>query len=201
MTVNNFDIIKPLLNFTSEDDFYFIQILKRRKENPDMKTGVAVIKEYFVDSLEYLDKKMDDMIEMATKHNARVTIRLNKRSYKKTAMKTLVDVAQKIEAGQFKAVKKSFSSAAGKYSADRDKTWILDIDQEDIEDYGLVADLIIDIKTALDSARPEGEKLVARIPSATGFHLIVRPFDVRVLNDRLALIEIKKDNPTNLYIP
>jgi hypothetical protein len=28
--INNFDKVKDLLTFTSEDDFYFVQILKRK---------------------------------------------------------------------------------------------------------------------------------------------------------------------------
>ena len=30
---DNFDIIKPLLKFRSEDDFYFLQILQRKKDH------------------------------------------------------------------------------------------------------------------------------------------------------------------------
>ena len=186
-----------MLEFNSTDDFYFVQIMKRRKENPEMKTGVAIVKEYFIDSLEYFDKKKEDMIEMAHKNNARVTIRLNKRSYKKTALKTLVDVASKIESGQYHAVKTSFSSAAGKYSADSNKTWILDIDMDDVYK-GLDTR---QIKPILENAKPVGPKIIAEIPSATGFHLIVKPFDAREFTQKYPSIEIKKDNPTNVYIP
>jgi hypothetical protein len=34
--VDNFEIIKSLLQFDSEDDFYHLQILKRKKENPEL---------------------------------------------------------------------------------------------------------------------------------------------------------------------
>ena len=32
--INNFNLIKPLLDFNSEDDFYFLQILQRKKDHP-----------------------------------------------------------------------------------------------------------------------------------------------------------------------
>ena len=197
MTVNNFDQIKQLLNFTSKDDFYFAQILKRRKENPDMKTGVSVIKDIFINSIDYLEKKTDDMIEMAHKHNARVTIRLNKRSYKKTALKTLIDISQKIDSEQYHATKNSFSSAAGKFHSDPNKTWIIDIDIEDIHK-GLDTRQILPI---LNSAKPIGPKIIAEIPSKTGFHIITKPFDQREFSKTYPSLEIKKDNPTNIYIP
>ena len=85
MTRDNFNLIRPLLNFESSDDFYFIQIMQRRKDNPDMKTGVKIIKEFYIDNLEQFDNKQDQIIEMAHKYNARATIRLNKRSYKKNS--------------------------------------------------------------------------------------------------------------------
>jgi hypothetical protein len=194
--IDNFDLIRTLLTFNSTDDFYFIQILKRRKDNPTLNTDVAVIREYFVDSLEYYDKKREDMIEQAIKNNARVTIRLNKRSYQKTALKMLVDIANKIEQGQFKSVKTSFSSCSGKYSADKDKTWLIDVDAEDLTKYNM-DDVIFDIGQSL----PIGEKVLLKIPSKTGYHLLVKPFDLRTFSQKYPTLDMKKDNPTNLFIP
>jgi len=194
--VNNFDKIRNFLTFNSSDDFYFIQILKRRKDNPTLNTDVAVIREYFVDSIEYFDKKREDMIEQAIKNNARVTIRLNKRSYQKTALKMLVDVANKIEQGQFKSVKASFSSCSGKYSADKDKTWLIDVDSDDLLKYNM-DEVIEDMTNSL----PIGDKVLTKIDSKTGYHLLVKPFDLRVFSQKYPTLDIKKDNPTNLFIP
>ncbi len=193
---DNFDLIRSLLKFTSSDDFYFVQILKRRKDNPGLNTDVAVIKEYFVDSLEYFDKKREDMIEQATKNNARVTIRLNKRSYEKTALKVLVEVANRIDQGQYKAVKTAFSSCAGKFSADKDKTWLIDVDIEDLDKYNM-DEVIADINASM----PVGDKVICKIPSKTGYHLLVKPFDLRTFSQKYPTLDIKKDNPTNLFIP
>jgi hypothetical protein len=193
---DNFDLIRGLLNFTSEDDFYFIQILKRRKDNPGLNTDVAVIKEYFVDSLEYFDKKRENMIEQVIKNNARVTIRLNKRSYQKTALKMLVEVANRVEQGQYKSVKTSFSSCAGKYSAEKDKTWLVDVDSDDLQNYNM--DEVI---ANINDSMPVGEKVLGKIPSKTGYHLLVKPFDLRSFSQKYPTLDMKKDNPTNLFIP
>ena len=34
--VDNFDLIKSLLKFESKDDFYYLQIILRSKDNPDI---------------------------------------------------------------------------------------------------------------------------------------------------------------------
>jgi len=40
---NNFELINDLLDFTQEDTFYFVQILKRRKENPLLSKSSVVV--------------------------------------------------------------------------------------------------------------------------------------------------------------
>lgn len=38
---DNFNLIRPLLNFRSEDDFYFLQILQRKKDHNNGKVNGA----------------------------------------------------------------------------------------------------------------------------------------------------------------
>ena len=43
--IDNFELIKPLLEFEQEEDeYYVIFILKRRKDNPEMKDNLKIIK-------------------------------------------------------------------------------------------------------------------------------------------------------------
>lgn len=197
MTIDNFSHIEKLLTFTSEDDYYFVQIIKRRKDNPSMGKGTATIKEYYIDNIDYYNQKKKDIIELCNKYNARATIRLNKRSFKKTAHKMLIDIAQKIEQEQYKAVRNSFASMAGKYADDEDKKWIVDLD-----DIYALAPNIKGIENVINKSEPlNKKKLIACIPSKTGVHLITRPFDMRQLKTDIPELEIKKDSPTNLYIP
>ncbi|MFA5583892.1 MAG: hypothetical protein WDA09_06725, partial [Bacteriovoracaceae bacterium] len=79
------------------------------------------------------------------------------------------------------------------------KTWIIDIDNEDLEND---ADILKEMATYVhDECMPIGPKVVALLASLSGFHFIVRPFDLRGFKEKYPNIEIKKDNPTNLYIP
>ena len=53
--VNNFDKIRNFLTFNSSDDFYFIQILKRRKDNPTLFKNIL---EDEYQKLYYVRKKL-----------------------------------------------------------------------------------------------------------------------------------------------
>ena len=81
--INNLEIIKPLLNFSSEDDFYFLQILQRKKENPQLGSNSRVIKNYYIKSVEHLELRYPEIIELCSVFNARASIRLNKEVLKK----------------------------------------------------------------------------------------------------------------------
>ena len=50
--VDNLDKILPLLKFESEDDFYYLQILQRKKENPQLGSNSRVIKNYYIKIVE-----------------------------------------------------------------------------------------------------------------------------------------------------
>ena len=60
--VNNFKQIRALLDFRSKDDFYFLQILQRKKDQKDKAIKVngtnnnaRLVKAYYISSLEYFD--------------------------------------------------------------------------------------------------------------------------------------------------
>lgn len=42
--VDNFELIRTLLKFESKDDFYFIQILQRSKDNPEIGANNRLVK-------------------------------------------------------------------------------------------------------------------------------------------------------------
>jgi hypothetical protein len=59
--VNNLELIKPLLKFESDDDYYFLQILQRKKDNADLdkrlmgnNNSARLIKGYYIKSVEHL---------------------------------------------------------------------------------------------------------------------------------------------------
>ncbi len=194
--LDNFELISNLLNFESEDDFYFMQLIQRRKENPEMKTNSRALKNYIIQSKDYLMDRKDEIVMFAKHYNARATIRLNRRSFKQCAFQTLRTLADELANDRYPAVDKLYAQVMGSYHADPVKKWLLDCD-DILPDSSIVQD----IRNFIQPIQPIGDKVVAVIPSRTGCHIITTPFDPRTFNKEYPKIEIIKDSPTNIYIP
>lgn len=198
--VNNFELIKGLLQFNHEGDFYFIQILKRRKDNTGMEVDMRVINNYFIYSERQLMEDLQQrIIEECNFHNARAYIRVNVRNAEKIALQTLKKVTDMIISKDYKAVKNAYLSAAGEHHSQVPKRWIVDIDGSDwIDTFAMYTDMI-------NGCQPLGNKVIGCIPTKNGYHIICTPFNLQEWNklfkEPFTPIDIHKDNPTLLYCP
>lgn len=195
--IDNLELVLPLLKVDSPDDFYYLQILSRKKDNPALPSNSRVIKNYYIKSANYLISRYDEIKTLCNVFNARASIRLNKRSYEKTALKTMVNIANSLTNNAPEFIKDSYDRACGACHNDSNKKWIVDLDGE--WDVNAIAELT----NFIDSLRPTQTKSIACIPSKSGFHLITSPFDISEFQKNILYkdIDIHKDNPTNLYIP
>lgn len=200
--VNNLELIKPLLKFESEDDFYFVQIIQRKKDNQGGINGsnnsARLIKAYYIKSVGSLDRRMDEIIKLCEVFNARAGINLNKRSFEKTALMNVRKCMDIILNKSYSNVSAAYNSVCGEHQQSKDKFWILDIDAGGLMETSDVQDMIEYINS---NCRPDGDKYVASIPSKSGVHVITKPFEVPKFLEQYPDIEIHKNNPTNLYIP
>lgn len=195
--IDNFELIKPLLEFEQEEDeYYVIYILKRRKDNPEMEGDSKVIKDYYVTSLKYLESKKEEIIKLCEVFNARAVINLNRKSYKDTAFVMLEKLALALSEEKYQGVRNLYRKSSGNAKIVGQKRWILDIDEK------LPEERIKQFCTFIHRLRPEGKKEIALLPSKNGWHLITTPFDLKTFNEQEVFnFEVKRDNPTNLYIP
>jgi hypothetical protein len=193
--MDNLELILPLLKFESKDDFYYIQILQRKKENPQIGSNSKVVKNYYINSEQYLLDKWEEIKKLCDVFNARAMIRLNKRSFEKVAFKAMVNIANTISNREYQFLKASYDRACGLGHNDKNKSWVLDIDEhKDFDWYCNLVDFIHNIK-------PVGDKVIGTIPSKSGKHIIAKPFDLRQFSIQYPDIDVHKDNTTNLYIP
>lgn len=201
--VNNFKQIKELLTWNSSDDYYFLQILQRKKDHRDnMKVNGCnnnsrLVKAYYVRSLDYLDFIEPEIISLYELFNARAGINLNKRSFEKTALQHLKLVTDNIINSNYDKVYKTYSSAAGKFSHDNNKKWIIDLDGEEENSF----DYIYNMNEVIYNIEPIGEKTICRVPSKNGSHLITSPFNLQKFKEVYPTIDVQKNNPTNIFIP
>jgi len=195
--INNIDIISPLLQFSSGDDFYHLQILKRKKEHPTLGSNSYVVKTYYVSSLEYLSHRYPEIKALCEFHNARAYINLNVRSYERLAFQMLKKVTDQIMNKDFKSVRKAYESVAGEFGTGKDKRWIIDIDFAD----HVTENYVKTLKAYIESEFPESGGILAEVPTKNGFHLITKPFRLDSFMVRYLDIDVHKNNPTILYIP
>lgn len=187
--------IKGFLLFESDDDFYYLQIIQRKKENSGLGSNSRIIKNYYIGSISYLESKYDEIKDICKLFNARAMLRLNKRSYKKVALRTMVNIANSISNNEYSFIKKSYDRACGVCHNDKNKSWILDFDEAvDINNKTEVIEFI-------NSLEPFGNKVLIELPTKSGIHLITKPFNLSVFSVKYPSISVHKDNPINLYIP
>ena len=89
--VDNFDKVSDILDITSPDDFHFVQIIKRQKDNPyddprngNFHAGGWYLAGFRVHSPQELFDLKPTIVDMCNKNNARAYITVNSRSEKET---------------------------------------------------------------------------------------------------------------------
>jgi hypothetical protein len=198
--INNLELIKPLLNFENEGDFYMLYILKRKKDQPegerDNHQSVRTIRSYCIKSIEQLEKRYDEVKMMCEMFKARAYIHVQKQNHKDVSLNMMVALAQRIQDGNHEQ-QNLFDSVVGQLKT-LEKRWIVDIDTKDEKVVHRIAKLV-------DMIRPEGSKIEAVIPTKNGYHLITKRFDVMEFKKYMNLggdvPDIQKKNPTLLFLP
>ncbi len=201
--VNNRSLIEPLLVFPSEDCFYFIQILQRKKDHKGEKlagpnNNSRLIKAYYIKSLQQLEDQWKEMVALAELFEARISINLNPRNFKKAAFHTLQKICDQMSNNVFDQVHKAYNHVLGEYHNEMDKRWIIDIDTQDPIEIAKIGDYI---KVLQSRVTNKPYSILSLIPSKSGVHIITNPFNLQDFVTMFPDIEVHKNNPTNLYIP
>lgn len=194
--INNLKLIKPLLNFENKGDFYMLYVFKRKKDQPeserDNHQSVRTIKTYCIESIDHLERRYDEIIQLCEMFKARAYIHVQKQNQFDVSLNMMVALAQRIQDGNHNQ-KGLFDSVVGQIKT-QEKRWIVDIDVKDF-------DYVTELADYIDSLRPEGGKVEAVIPTKSGVHLITKRFDVKTFSEKYSDIDIQKKNPTLLYYP
>ena len=199
--INNFQQISKLLQFRSDDDFYHLQIIKRKKDHPDIGSNSLVIKTYYIKSEDHLAKVEPEIIALCNFHGARACINLNRRSFEKMAFHTLKKVTDQIMNKDFKSVRKAYESVCGAYANESNKKWIIDIDNISIDGFNHQAGMI-QLRSRIIELQIEAGHLQSMnfIRTKSGIHIISAPFNLQKFREEFPDIDVHKDNPTILYI-
>jgi hypothetical protein len=210
--INNLEIIKPLLNFEKDGDFYMLYVFKRKKDQPeeerDNNQSVRTIKTYCIESIDHLERRYEEIIQMCEMFKARAYIHIQKQNHFDVSLSMMVDLAQRIQNGNHNQ-KGLFDSVVGQLKTN-EKRWIIDVDGMSAPSPMMVAFIEYNCKPITEVEFDEagipighkvGPKVEAVIPTKNGHHLITKKFDVMEFKKQYPDIDIQKKNPTLLYYP
>lgn len=198
--VDNFEQIKNLLKFNHPNEFYFVQVIQRKKDHKEenkrlgRNNNARLIKAYYIYSVEQLEEYKAEMIALSILFNARVGINLNKRDNKQVAFLMLEQLAFSLKSENYN-LSKIYNSCCGMVVG-QDKLWLIDIDSKSYEKVEEVMAYI-----AILEPKDVLNKVIGVIPTKSGYHLITTAFNSKVFSEKYPDLEIHKNNPTVLYIP
>lgn len=196
--IDNFNLIKSLLSFESDDVYYHLQILRRGKDHPELPAANRCIKAYFICKLESLDYLEEEIKKLCDFFQARAYINLAPKSIKRTTALQLKYLAQRIYEGDYKKIWKSWNTCAGEIKGEKSR-WVVDLDNVSLNN----AEYINNISNYIDNVlEPYNiNKVITCIPTKSGTHLITSPFNIQKFRESFPSIDVHKNNPTILYIP
>lgn len=215
--IDNIQLIKELLNFEEEGDFYMLYVFKRKKDQPeaerDNHQSVRTIKTYCIRSVEHLEDRYDEIKQLCEMFRARAYIHVQKQNHRDVSLNMMVELAQRIQNDQHNQAG-LFDSVVGKIKT-LEKRWIVDIDTKDPS---YLIEVVEFINTICPPFRNRSEihthtndgvsvsydrvpKCLKIIPTKNGYHLITEKFDVMKFRENYPDIDIQKKNPTLLYLP
>lgn len=195
MQINNFNQILSLLNFTNEDHFYFLQIIQRRRENPEMLKNSRTVKSFCISSKEQFIEKFEEIKILCKFYNARAYIDLNRKSFERTSYLMLEKITNCLINKTYKASRSIFDHACGNHDVEIDKKWMIDLD---IKNESILNEVINQIKRCdSDYIYP----IYDVIPTINGFHILTYKFNSKQIEPYQCIqsFAIHKNANTLLY--
>lgn len=187
MEIDNFELLKNILDFSNSDDFYMVMALRRGKDHGDKENYSA--REWVISRPERLDELKDEIITVCKRHGARAYLNPSPRSWRSTAFTMSHELLEKIREENYGHLHRLWVSAAAKSNGSK-KIWVIDVDKDQLSSLPQIHDYLCGRMnlTTFD------------VPTKNGVHILTKPFDPREFLTFHA-VELKKDSPTVLYIP
>ena len=175
-----------------------LYVFKRKKDQPenerDNHQSVRTIKTYCIESIDHLERRYDEIIQLCEMFKARAYIHVQKQNHFDVSLNMMVALAQRIQDGNHNQ-KGLFDSVVGQIKT-QEKRWIVDIDTKDQTELFSITDFVNH-----ECMPNDFNKVITTIPTKNGYHLITKRFDVMHFSERYPDIDIQKKNPTLLYLP
>lgn len=189
MIVNNFkQIYKYMEDIESfGEDFYILDIVRRRKEHPNLRHNRSLIKTYIISTIDDFKEIENEIVELCDILKARAYFSVNKFSFKKSGFNMLIDLSSRLKHESYTGLQGLFSSSAmGSISGD--VKWMLDVDTDSKD---VIDELIptIQLNRAVNGI-PNVEFELFKSPN--GWHIVIDPFHITEdINKTLNTMEVE----------
>lgn len=204
-TIDNFDLVSKIMKFNSDDDFYYVEIIKRKKDNPtDSFRYRQFIKYYTITSTSQLQSLKPEIMQICQDNNARAYILLNPRSAKLVADYTQVlkqRFAQRGKGfGKYRGHEYEFAAGQHKENWDSRPISFIDIDSTDTKIFQKVRDILkmYGIEPLAEYKTPNGGLHII-VPDKKAKYIDFSSFDGGKHLGRYATVHFNMDSPTLLY--
>ena len=191
-TINNFDAIRGHLRFDNPGDIYVVHIMIRGKDISDEQKKIfredhqsgLLVKTYYVDSLEYFDRKRLAMIDLANQNKARVYFtmtRKNRITCNRIIAKKIIDEIDNPNVRYDHLIR---SAVCGCHISDY-KWWTLDVDNDTEVTIGddhinlvnIRGTLIEEIAKLVEETKTRSGSEIFEVPTKNGCHIMTPPFN------------------------
>ena len=205
LKVDNFDLINSFLDYTKPNSFYEAQILRRRKENPEMKKDVYTINVYYLYNKNDLLRYKERMIEDCLDNNARAYINLNRLDSEMIGFDTMHITIDWMKQRQYHSIKNAYTKTCGNCKTSKN-VWMFDIDLLDKngifdpKQLELANTITETIHTLHKQEKKKNYKILANVPTRNGYHIITNPFHRPKFAEMLPHVKYEDNSPTLLYI-
>lgn len=175
MILDNIEIIRRLLKF-KEGVFYFIQVIQRRKDNPELEKTDMKRYQCFITSETDLDIHLNRIKKVCNDFNARAYISLIPRSLEKLGKQCLLEYAKRVNSSDYSRIwdipNRLALSEETRMSGVLPKPFrMLDLDDSDLNSLNLL----------IESLEALGLIVVETIPTLNGYHVLVEAFNPKLL--------------------
>ena len=196
MKLDNFQIFRDHLTFETPQDRYIVNILRRPKDVKHLNQLGSnecqrLLRTYYIDSLEYFDKKIPAIKELCDRNCARAYILPQVRNNEECLLNMATKILDTIRLKNFSVKPEHLlRSAYCEYHNSRSKKWILDLDNTEM--YGwtlsaveeLVKKQLREIQDFELAKHPRKyatwlEDAMFTVKTKNGWHIITPPFNLQ----------------------
>ncbi len=172
--IDNFDLIRPLLNWEKPGDFYYIQLLKRKKDGTtkysNKNNSSRLVNKYLIYSLEHFDEKVKEIKIICDELKCRAGIHLNKLEDKIVAKETLKRIVECYTSENYH-IMGVIESICGAHNFSKERKVFIDIDTKDEETLQRTINFINGLQPF-----DKPDKVIATLPTYSGYHLVTENF-------------------------